>query len=425
MFVRKFLAWAAAAPPADRAPAAASLARALLEGELPKDEEYEAEVALAVLADDPSPLVRRAIAEEIASRANAPRQIVVALAGDQSEIAAPLLRWSPALADADLIDAAIVGDAAAQAAIAQRQTVSASVCAALVEIGCRDAVVALLDNRGASVPLSALDRAVERFDTDAPVREALLARADLKPALRARLVDVTASALQDFVLARGWMPAERVQRAIREAREKSYVILAGEAEGESAAAVTKRLRDSGRLTAALLLRSLLSGERRLLESALAVLAGVDRDRAAGLVVNAGGSGFAALYVRAKLPGPLLPVFRFALAAIAEGAGSDEFADGGLHRALVERVLARCEGIDLSDAQPVLGLLRRFHAEAARQEARGFAAWLVRAEAMAADGSRATLEPPNFGLTVMPQTLTEPFVSGPPQSDVSAGLSIAA
>ena len=120
MFVRKFLAWAATAPAAERAPAAASLARALLDGDLPKDEEYEAGVALAVLADDSSPLVRRAIALEIAHRADAPRQIIVALAADQPDVSIPVLKSSPALGDADLIDAAIIGGDAIHAAIAQR-----------------------------------------------------------------------------------------------------------------------------------------------------------------------------------------------------------------------------------------------------------------------------------------------------------------
>src|SRR5690606_34635251 len=106
---------------------------------------------------------------------DAPRQIVVALAADQSEIAAPLLRHSPVLTDADLIDAAIVGDNAAQIAIAQRETVSASVCAALVEIADADVMTALLDNREADVPPGAFARIVERFEADACVREALVA----------------------------------------------------------------------------------------------------------------------------------------------------------------------------------------------------------------------------------------------------------
>ncbi len=386
MFVRKFLAWAATAPAAERAPAAASLARALLDGDLPRDEEYEASVALAVLADDSSPLVRRAIALEIAHRADAPRQILVALAADQPDVSLPILKASPALGDADLIDAAMIGGDSIHAAIAQRPRLSASVGAALMEIAAADILVALVDNAGAVLPAAALLRAFERFPQDLQVREALLARTDLEPALRARLVQAAAASLHSFVTQCGWLSGERAARVTREAQESSFVIVAGAAPPESAGdgghgGIVRVLRESGQLTTALLLRSLLSGEHGLFDAALADLGGVGRDRAAGLINNHDGGGFAALFLRAGLPEALLPVFRFALAALAQGPSQDEFADGGVQRSLVERVLARCDKADAACGQPVLGLLRRLHAEAARQEGREFSAWLARAQVM--------------------------------------------
>lgn len=384
MMVRKFLAWTSTASSAERASAAAGLARALLAGDLPADEEGEASMALAALADDPSPLVRLALAGELAARADAPRHIIIALAADQSEISAPVLRLSPLLTDADLVDAAAIGDPLAQTAIALRDAVSAPVCAALVEVGVRDSLVALMGNSGAAIPRGALARIVERSGEDPQVREALLARADLSPALRARLVEAAAKALQEFVLARGWMSAERAERATREAREKGFVLIAADAADEEArGAIARCLRGAARLTPALLLRSLLSGERTLLESALAELTGIPPQRTAGCIANYPGAAFAALYCRSGLPESLLPVFRFALAALAQATAPDELADGGLQRALVERVLADCERADLAQAQPVLGLLRRFQVEAARQEAREFSAWVARGDAMAA------------------------------------------
>lgn len=339
MIVRKFLAWSATASPAERAPAAAALARALMSGELPPEEVAEATMALAGLADDPAPLVRLALSGELAAHANAPRHVVIALAADQSEIAAPVLRASPLLTDADLVDAAAIGDALSQTAIALRETVSSPVCAALAEVGLRECVVALLGNEGAAVPRDALARIVQRFAAEAEVREVLLRRGDLPPAERAHLVEAAAQTLQDFVIACGWMPPARAERAAREAREKGLVIIAAEAADDRAAASMARcLRQAGRLTPALLLRSLLSGERRLFQSALAELSGVAPDQAAGCVENFNGGAFAALYCRSELPESLLPVFRSALAALAEGPGQDEFADGGLLRTLVERVL---------------------------------------------------------------------------------------
>ena len=44
--------------------------------------------------------------------------------------------------------------------------------------------------------------------------------------------------------------------------------------------------------------------------------------------------------------------------------------------LVERVLTRCEANELGDVEPLLTLLRRYAAEAAREEARMFCEDLV-------------------------------------------------
>jgi hypothetical protein len=48
----------------------------------------------------------------------------------------------------------------------------------------------------------------------------------------------------------------------------------------------------------------------------------------------------------------------------------------LRRRVVERVLARCADGSIGDVEPLLTLLRRFAAEAAREEARAFCAELV-------------------------------------------------
>ena len=69
----------------------------------------------AVLDDHPSALVlRRALAEALASAAEAPRHIVLALAADQADVACVVLGRSPVLEEAELIDCAAVGDGFAQ-----------------------------------------------------------------------------------------------------------------------------------------------------------------------------------------------------------------------------------------------------------------------------------------------------------------------
>lgn len=98
MIVRRFMNWARTASAAQRAEAAAALARVYLITDLEPAEREEADLALTGLLDDPSPLVRRALAEAFASAPDAPHHIVLGLADDQSDISSIVLgrsRFSP------------------------------------------------------------------------------------------------------------------------------------------------------------------------------------------------------------------------------------------------------------------------------------------------------------------------------------------
>lgn len=72
MIVRRFLLWARTAPAEARAKGAAALAGAYLRSAMSPEDRREAETALISLVDDPSPLVRRALAEELAAAPQAP-----------------------------------------------------------------------------------------------------------------------------------------------------------------------------------------------------------------------------------------------------------------------------------------------------------------------------------------------------------------
>src|ERR1700688_5188450 len=116
MIVRNFLQWVRTAPAGDRAEATSALARAYLYADLSPDDLAAAEGAMLMLLDDPSPLVRRALADALAASPSAPPAIVLALAADQPQIAAPVLALSPLLVDADLVDAVATSDVDLQVA---------------------------------------------------------------------------------------------------------------------------------------------------------------------------------------------------------------------------------------------------------------------------------------------------------------------
>ena len=133
MIVRQFISWVRTASACVRADATRALARAWLVSGLSEEDRAAAEGALLMQLDDPSPLVRQAMAEVFARSAQAPAAIVQALSLDQPSVAVSILEHSPLLIDADLVDIVATGNSETQCAIARRIKLPASVCAAIAE----------------------------------------------------------------------------------------------------------------------------------------------------------------------------------------------------------------------------------------------------------------------------------------------------
>jgi uncharacterized protein (DUF2336 family) len=377
MIVRHFLDWVRTAPAGKRAEATAALARAYLYSDLSPDDAAAAKGAMLILLDDASPLVRRALADALAASPSAPPAVMLALAADQPQIAAPVLALSPLFVDADLVDAVATGDGEVQIAIASRAALPSPVAAAIAEVGSAEACLVLTENADAEIATFSVDRIVERFGHLAAIREALLARDDIAPATRLTLVAKVSETLVGFVAARQWLDVDHAQRIAREACEKATVTLAAAAPSTQIRPLIRHLRISGQLTAGLILRALLSGNVTLFEEALAELTDMPVERVSNLIHDSGNAGLRALFDQAGLPSSTYPAFKEAIEAMREGGLIIE--PGGvarLKRRTIERVLTRCEDEDIGDLAPLLTLLRRFATEAAREEARLFCDELV-------------------------------------------------
>ena len=282
MIVRQFLQWIRHAPPGERAEATSALARAYLYSDLSTDDIAAAEGAMIMLLDDPSPLVRRALADVFATSQKAPLVVVHALANDQPEIAMSILALSPLLQEADLIDLVATAQPSAQAAIASRAMLPRSLAAAIAEVGSAQACLALLENSDADIASFSIDRIVERFGHLAAIREPVMARPDLPMATRQALLSKLSQTLAGFVAGRQWLGPEHAEDAAREACEKATVALAADTPYEEVGQLVQHLRQSGQLTAGMILRALLSGNVVLFEEALAELSGVPIDRVTSL-----------------------------------------------------------------------------------------------------------------------------------------------
>ena len=364
--VRRFLGWMQRAPAEARAEAVNALARAYLYSPLSDAVRSEAVLALTSVLDDPSARVRRALAEALASAAEAPRHIILALASDQSDVSRIVLARSPALDDAELVDCAAIGDASARAAVARRPRLGPGVAAALAEIGELSTVIALVGNVDAELTDGVLRRVFDQFGEHAEIRESLLARGALPAALRADIAAATATALADFVAGAEWLDPGRAERIARDAREQATVSIAAACSARELAELVARLRESGALTVALLMRALLGGHLGLFRQTLVEMSGLSERRVAGFLRDGRGQGFAAVYAKAGLPPHFLPAFRAALDLVARGNPARE---GQISRAMTTELIQACEKFGDARLAPVLTMLWRFAGESARDTAR--------------------------------------------------------
>jgi uncharacterized protein (DUF2336 family) len=371
MDVREFLLWMETAPAGSRAEAGHALARSYLHTEVDEQTRHDMEAALTILLDDEAADVRYALADALAASEDAPRHIIVGLAGDHTGIAALVLSRSPLFVDSELVDIVAASSEPLQEAVARRPLVSQSVAAAIAEVGERAACLALIANANAAIASISFRRMAERFGDDADIRDALLGREDLAPSIRQLLVRTVSERLSAMVVDRAWLPEARARTITREACDRATIAIAAESETEELPALVEHLRVTGQLTTALLLRAVCAGNMALFQTALSVLTGVPERRIAGLVRGRRLNGLRAAYARAGLPLYAFDAFSAVLDVWrrAPEAGPEERYR--FIAANVETVLTRYRHIGETEVRELTAMLRRFAAEQTREAARQY------------------------------------------------------
>jgi uncharacterized protein (DUF2336 family) len=127
----------------------------------PRERELFDEVADKVLDFVDAP-ARQHLAERLAIRADAPRRVVVRLAGDAIAIAAPLLARSPVLTDDDLIALAQEKSQDHLAAIARRGSLPAPVTDVLIARGRADVLEAVAANPAARFSAAGAEALIDK-----------------------------------------------------------------------------------------------------------------------------------------------------------------------------------------------------------------------------------------------------------------------
>ena len=311
MIVRQFLHCARTASAKERAEGISVLAIAHLYSKMSAEDHADAEIVLTAFLDDPSPLVRRALAEALADAHNAPRPLVLALASEGAEISAPLLKRSPVLTDHDVLHLLAEGDASVLTEIAQRPHLSDALCSALAQKANFAVALALVQNTSANLNDASARLLLKRFH-QSDIREAFLNRPGLSAELRYSLMQSATRALSSYLATNGWINPVKLERLTSETEQEIIIQLASEKKGEDLQAFVLHLCETGAIRPKLLLCSLFTGSLDLFQTALALLTNESLTRIIALTHEPESSGFAALYNRAKLPSVFLNTFRSVL-----------------------------------------------------------------------------------------------------------------
>ena len=144
--------------------------------------------------------VRQSLAEQFADQADAPKDLILALANDEIQVAHEILVTSDVLQDAELLDIIRYRAMEHQVAIAMRLTVSPRISNALVETENEKVVTTLLTNNGAEISHQTMDHLVNAAPRIKSYQGPLAHRRDLSPELVRKLYKTVSSFLRDHIV---------------------------------------------------------------------------------------------------------------------------------------------------------------------------------------------------------------------------------
>lgn len=280
------------------------------------------DLALAVLqllVRDVAKEVRLTLAETVAASPGLPRAAAMRLAGDDIDIARPVLERSPVLTDEDLVQVVRTNTMQYALAVAGRERLSEAVADALVDTRQEQVVARVLDNTGAELSTRAMERVLEDHGSDKAIEARLIRRPELPHELVERLVGAIGDRLEWQLTRDRQIPAEQARAIMCAVRERASIGLTAREHGDRK--LTQHLGErlaAGDLSHDDLLRRLREGDVAGLEIGLALHARLDATRTRRLLYHPDRRHMVALCVTAGFSTPHYVTLRMAI-DLAEAA----------------------------------------------------------------------------------------------------------
>ncbi len=359
MFVERFMAWADEACAIERAAAVEELARHYVGQNIADEDIAATEQVFTILLNDDACAVRLAMAQRLSPCPFTPRVIIFSLAHDIADIASAVYAAAPHFSPQELALAISHPDPSVRLAIANRKELEAPTVRAICEDGCRETVVALLDNPMVRLGPHFMHDIALRLGSDAAIRDRLSACDDILPVTRQQLAHNLAQSLTGSTGLIRLCEAGRLGHAALDACNRATVEIAAACDEAAMYTYVEHLCASGQLTPALLARSICDGELSLFVHALANLTGSSVKRVSAIISDARIPAFQALYKASGLPQGAYGVFVAAIVSIN--------TDASMNMVLEDVMEAVADDDTVSG--DVLALLGRMAAERGRATAR--------------------------------------------------------
>ena len=237
--------------------------------------------------------VRKGIAERLAKRDDAPRELVLVLANDEIEVAHPLLIDSTVLHDADLIELVRHRTQAHQLAIAMRKSLSEDVSQSLVDTGDISVITTLIENENAKISDSLMDYLVAESKHVDSFQNPLISRKDLPPNMARKMYWWVSAAVRQHIVKNFSVDPTEIDDSI-EAVVKDKIeaeITAGDQLNEADQAALEIDRQ-GKLTEEFLVNLLKDGEVSLFEASFARSTKIPIKLVRRMLYEPGGEGLA-------------------------------------------------------------------------------------------------------------------------------------
>src|SRR6185312_11115548 len=226
--------------------------------------------------------IRLKLSHRLADLPGTPRELAVLLANDEIDIASPILMRSRQHI----------------LAVAMRRDLSMSVSDVLVETGHSDVIMALLNNQEATISEKTMAYIVDQSKHVDEFQEPLVHRRDLPRELAIKMCYWVSAAIRQFVIEKFQVDANEFDDTIEPILREQ--VAAAEAETQPAETLTpaedaaRAIKDSGKLTARLMIQTLRRGEVPMFEAMFAQAAELRLPLIHRLLYEVGGNGIAVI-----------------------------------------------------------------------------------------------------------------------------------